>query len=60
MGGFRTFAASARHCANLVEAAVHLAVELKNAAPDLMAAVSPSRRIKGAPKHDAPKLLRLA
>lgn len=37
----QTLAASARLWANLVEAAVHIAVELKNAAPGLMAAVSP-------------------
>ena len=38
----QTLAASARLWANLVEAAVHIAVELKNAAPGLMAAVSPN------------------
>lgn len=39
--GKRSFAAFARALANLEEAAVHMAVELKNAAFDLMAAESP-------------------
>jgi hypothetical protein len=41
LGGQRSFAAFARALANLEEATVHMAVELKNAAFDLMAAMSP-------------------
>ena len=37
----QTLAASAWLWANLIEAAAHIAVELKNATPGLMAAVSP-------------------
>lgn len=39
-GGEPSFAAFARALANLKEAAVHMAVEIKNAAFDLMAAES--------------------
>lgn len=41
LGGEPSFAAFARALRNLEEAAVHMAVELKNAAFDLKAAESP-------------------
>ncbi|MGC1504041.1 MAG: hypothetical protein WA782_07845 [Sulfitobacter sp.] len=46
LGGELSFAAFARALANLEEAAVHMAVELKNAAFDLMAADSPQQTIR--------------